>query len=107
MTREEKRQCKEIIYHTCVMANSLYGWGKRSIDNLAIQHFIINIIISIGEVFGKYIDDDAAHTIFDNVKERHSSFFSEILDSILCGDSMLGSKITSIGWKVVLEFDKE
>jgi|GEM_PF-5692532 len=109
MRYDERKQCKEIIHGTCAMANASCGWGKRSIESLAIRHFLIHMIESLGEVFEKDIGSDEAEEILEEIFKKNAKRKEGVLFQIfntLIGEDVL-KEIESIGWEVASRFDAE
>ena len=108
MRHDERKQCKEIIHGTRAMAHASFGW-ERSIESLAIRHFLIYMIESLGEVFEKDIDSDEAEEILEEIFKKNTKRKEGVLFQIfntLIGKDVL-EEIESIGWEVASRFDTE
>lgn len=105
MRSERRQECKRIIEEKIGVIKFIHVMGTLSMDSSLVQVQMKSMIVELGNVFGKEVDEKGATSMLKEERSKREGFFSQLLGAVL--NPILGVKdeMRSIGWSVVSRFD--
>ena len=105
MKSEQRQERKRIIEEKIGMLKFIHVMGMLSMDSSLVQVQMESIIVELGNVFGKEVDEKGAASILKEERSKRKGFFSQLLGAVFNPILRVEDEMQSIAWSVVSRFD--